>query len=248
MLYPNELERYNRNICIKEIGLDGQEKLKRAKVLVIGAGGLGSPALMYLAGAGVGTIGIVDNDEVSLSNLNRQIIHNTEKIFLNKAISAKKTINTINPEINVIAYPMLLTEDNIEELISEYDFILDCVDNFQAKFLINDYCVKARKPFCYGGVLKFEGQALTYVPDQGPCFRCIFEDIPSPDEIQTADKVGIIGAVAGVIGSIQALEAIKYIIGNGNLLTGRMFIFDGLKTETRIVKLPKSTNDCICNL
>ena len=179
MLYPNELERYNRNICIKEIGLDGQEKLKKAKVLVIGAGGLGSPALMYLAGAGVGTIGIVDNDEVSLSNLNRQIIHNTEKITLNKAISAKKTINTINPEINVIAYPIRLTEDNIEELISEYDFILDCVDNFQSKFLINDYCVKARKPFCYGGVLKFEGQALTYVPDKGPCFRCIFEDIPS---------------------------------------------------------------------
>ncbi|MBQ5676155.1 MAG: HesA/MoeB/ThiF family protein [Lachnospiraceae bacterium] len=246
MFNSNELERYDRNFCINEIGTEGQIKLKKAKILVIGAGGLGSPALMYLASAGVGTIGIVDDDDVSLSNLNRQIAHNTKRINLNKAISAKETLSSINPEIKIIAYPIHLTENNIEELINQYDFVLDCVDNFETKFLINDACVKAQKPFSYGGVLGFEGQTLTYNPNQGPCFRCIFEDIPSPDEVKTAAEVGILGAIAGVIGSIQALEAIKYIIGNGNLLEGRIFIFDGLNLQTRIAKLPKATPGCIC--
>lgn len=241
-----ELSRYERQFCMDEIGTKGQERLKNARVLVVGAGGLGSPAAFYLAGAGVGTIGIVDEDIVGLSNLNRQILHGGTRIGRNKAKSAKETLQELNDQIVVEAFPTRLTEKNISILLKNYDFVLDCVDNYKTRFLINDACVKEKKPFCHGGVLRFEGQVFTYVPGEGPCFRCIFEEEPDAESIATADQVGILGATAGVIGSIQALEAIKYILGKGNLLTGRMFIFDGLGMESRIVKFPKASASCIC--
>lgn len=238
------MERYNRQLIIKEIGEEGQRKLGKAKVLVVGAGGLGSPALMYLAGAGIGTIGIVEADDISESNLNRQIIHHTEDIGKSKAMSAKAAVLALNDTINVKTYPYFLTQENAELIIGEYDFVLDCVDNFETKFLINDTCVTLGKPFCHAGVLRFEGQVLTYVPGRGPCYRCIFEDIPEKGTVLESVDVGILGAIAGVIGSVQALEAIKYIAGIGELLTGRMFILDGLNMRPRIVTISKSSPEC----
>lgn len=243
-LNDNYIDRYDRHIVIKAIKREGQEKLHRAKVLVIGAGGLGSPVIMYLAAAGVGTIGIADNDCVELSNLQRQIAHNESRLGVSKAESAAHTAELINRHINVITYPVRLTPDNISDIISGYDFIIDAVDNFSTKFLINDACVIAGKPFCHGGVTGFGGQAMTYVPDEGPCYRCIFEEIPEKGSVPDCRQEGIIGAVAGVIGSIQALEAVKYVTGAGNLLTGRMLVFDGLNMKFRNVVFEKPSPGC----
>lgn len=243
----NKMERYGRQLIIKEIGPVGQEKLKNARVLIVGAGGLGSPAAFYLAGAGVGTIGIIDADVISESNLNRQILHASKDIGRSKVDSAKEAILRLNPSIQVNVYEELFTEENASELVRPYDFILDCVDNFETKFLINDVCVREKKPFSHAGVIRFQGQALTYVPGQGPCYRCIFEDVPEKGSVLEAAEAGVLGAVVGVLGSIQALEAIKYITGIGELLTGRMFIIDGLSMQTRIAKFPKATKGCICD-
>ena len=239
-----EMERYERQIILPEVGLDGQKKLKEAKVLLIGAGGLGSPAALYLAAAGVGTIGIADADEVSLSNLNRQILHTTDGVGMNKAQSAKEHLKERNEHVNIITYPYWVTPDNISALIEDYDFILDCADNFETKFLINDACVIAKKPFCHAGVIRFEGQVLTYVPGKGPCYRCIFEEVPEPGSIPHCSQIGVMGAAAGVLGCVQALEAIKYILSAGELLTGKMFIFDGLTMKSRIAKFPSPSEDC----
>lgn len=244
MLSRDELDRYNRQIIIDGIGIEGQEKLKKAKVLVVGAGGLGSPVLLYLAGAGIGTIGIVDADDVSCSNLQRQIIHTSGNEGINKTISAKEMINKLNSNVNVEVYPYFLNEKNARELFNSYDFIIDAVDNFETKFLINDVCVKMEKPFCYAGVLAFYGQVMTYVPGDYPCFRCLFEEVPEQESVPTSLEVGIIGAIAGVIGSIQAMEAIKYFTNMGELLTGRMFIMDGLSMETKIVKIKSKNKYC----
>lgn len=241
------MERYHRQLIIDEIGPSGQEKLNNAKVLIIGAGGLGSPAAYYLAGAGVGTIGIIDADVISESNLNRQILHAAKDIGRSKVESAREAILRLNDQIDVKTYPYLFTEENGQELVREYDFILDCVDTFESKFLINDVCVTEKKPFCHAGVIRFQGQVLTYVPGQGPCYRCIFEDVPEQGTAMEPSKVGIIGAIAGVIGSVQALEVIKYVLGIGELLTGRMYILDGLAMQTRIAKFPKATPGCICS-
>ena len=206
-LTDEQLERYSRHIILREIGVRGQKKLLAAKVLIIGAGGLGAPAAMYLAAAGVGTIGIADCDNVELSNLQRQIIHKTADIGKPKVQSAAETI----------------------------------------KELINDACVLGRKPFCHAGILRFEGQLMTYVPGQGPCYRCIFEAPPPKDAVPSCREAGVIGAMAGIIGSMQALEAVKYITGQGELLTGAMLVFDGLKMEWRRVKLPQHVPACpIC--
>lgn len=237
-----EVKRYDRQIILPQVGVDGQEKLKNAKVLIIGAGGLGSPVALYLAGAGVGKIGIVDADTVDISNLQRQIIHSTDTLSENKAMSAKRRISALNPEVEVTAYPEDLTPENAEEIIKNYDFIIDAVDNFESKFLINDTCVLLKKPFCHAGILRFEGQVMTYIPGEFPCYRCIFDDIP--ENIPNCGQAGIIGAVAGIIGSIQALEAIKYILGVGQLLTGKIFIVDGLSMKTRIAEFPAKNKNC----
>lgn len=243
-LSNEEINRYDRQIILPQVGSDGQRKLKNAKVLIIGAGGLGSPAALYLAGAGIGTIGIMDADAVSISNLQRQIIHNTENVNQNKAESAKLALQKLNNKITVNAYSYFLTAENAEEIINKYDFIIDAADNFETKFLINDVCVLQKKPFCYAGVMRFEGQVMTYVPGKYPCYRCIFEEIPESGTVTNCSQAGIIGAVAGIIGSIQALEAIKYILGIGELLIGKMFIIDGLSMETRIARFAVKNKNC----
>lgn len=245
MAFSNEqLERYSRHIILKEIGVKGQKKLLNAKVLIIGAGGLGAPCAMYLAAAGVGTIGIADADEVDLSNLQRQIIHATEDVGKPKVQSAKETINKMNPDVTVNTYHEFVSSENITEIIKDYDFIIDGTDNFPAKFLINDACVMARKPFCHAGIIRFEGQLMTYVPGQGPCYRCVFKNPPPKDAVPTCKQAGVIGAMGGIIGSLQAMEAIKYITGTGDLLTGYLLTFNAIKMEFRKIKLPKPNGKC----
>ncbi|MCC8169282.1 MAG: HesA/MoeB/ThiF family protein, partial [Oscillospiraceae bacterium] len=223
-----ELERYSRHIILKGVGVKGQKALLSSSVLVVGAGGLGSPAIMYLAASGVGHIGIADFDEVALSNLQRQIIHKTDTVGFAKVLSARAAVKAINPSVKTAIYENGVTPDNIDEIISKYDFIIDGTDSFSAKFLINDACVRNRKPFCYGGIKEFSGQLMTYVPGKSPCLRCIFGDVPPDDGCESCSAVGVIGTLPGIIGSLQALEAQKYIIGAGELLTGQMLIFDGL--------------------
>ena len=213
MAFTNEqLERYSRHIILKEVGAKGQKKLLNASVLIIGAGGLGAPAAMYLAAAGVGTIGIVDADEVDLSNLQRQIIHTTADIGKAKVKSAKETMQAINPDITVNTYRTFVTSENVMELIKDYDFIIDGTDNFSAKFLINDACVMAKKPFSHAGIIRFKGQLMTYVPGGGPCYRCVFKNPPPKDAVPTCKQAGVIGAMGGVIGSLQSMVVVKYII------------------------------------
>lgn len=249
MEFSNEqLERYSRNIILKEVGTIGQTKLLEAKVLVIGTGGLGSPAAMYLAAAGIGTIGLVDPDVVELSNLQRQIIHSTKDVGRPKVISGKETINNLNPDVEVVTYEEWVSSANITDIIKDrdYDFVIDATDNFPAKFLINDACVLLQKPFSHAGVRQFYGQTLTYVPGKGPCYRCVFLNPPlvkaSPDR---AEK-GVLGVIPGVIGTIQATEAIKYLLGIGELLTGKLLVFDALDMEFRKVEIAARTNCIVC--
>ena len=248
MAFSNEqLERYSRHIILKEVGAKGQKKLLNGKVLIIGAGGLGAPAAMYLAAAGIGTIGIADADEVELSNLQRQIIHGTEDLGKAKVQSAKETIERMNPDVTVHTYRTFVDSKNILELIKDYDFIIDGTDNFPAKFLINDACVMAGKPFSHAGIIRFKGQLMTYVPGQGPCYRCVFKNPPPKDAVPTCKQAGVIGAMGGVIGSLQAMEAIKYILGVGDLLTGYLLTYVALTMEFRKFKLTKHVPDCpIC--
>lgn len=249
MAFTNEqLERYSRHIILKEIGVKGQKKLLNGKVLIIGAGGLGAPAALYLAAAGVGTIGIVDADEVDLSNLQRQVIHTTNDIGKLKVESASETMQAINPDIQVNTYHEFVTSDNIMDLIKDYDFIMDGTDNFPAKFLINDACVMANKPFSHAGIIRFKGQLTTVVPGEGPCYRCIFKEPPPKDAVPTCKEAGVIGAMGGVIGSLQAMEAIKYLTGTGELLTGYLLTYDALKMEFHKIKLPPRGNGCaVCS-
>ncbi|MCD8105221.1 MAG: molybdopterin-synthase adenylyltransferase MoeB [Lachnospiraceae bacterium] len=239
-----QLERYSRHIILKEIGVKGQKKLLNAKVLIIGAGGLGAPAAMYLAAAGVGTIGIADADEVDLSNLQRQIIHSTEDLGKAKVLSAKETMNRMNPDVQVNTYRTFVSAENIMDLIRDYDFIIDGTDNFPAKFLINDACVMAGKPFSHAGIIRFKGQLMTYVPGKGPCYRCVFKNPPPKDAVPTCRQAGVIGAMGGVIGSLQAMEAIKYITEVGDLLTGYLLTFDAIKMNFRKIRLPKADGSC----
>ena len=249
MAFTNEqLERYSRHIILKEIGVKGQKKLLNAKVLIIGAGGLGAPAALYLAAAGVGTIGIVDADVVDLSNLQRQVIHTTNDIGKDKVLSAAETMRAINPDVNVITYKDFVSSYNIMDLIQDYDFIIDGTDNFPAKFLINDACVMAKKPFSHAGIIRFKGQLTTVVPGEGPCYRCIFKNPPPKDAVPTCKQAGVIGAMGGVIGSLQAMEAVKYITGVGDLLVGYLLTYDALKMEFHKIKLPARGDGCaVCS-
>ena len=247
-LTDEQIERYSRHIILKEVGAKGQRKLLNAKVLIVGAGGLGAPAAMYLAAAGVGTIGIVDADDVDLSNLQRQIIHQTADIGKAKVKSAKETINAMNPDVTVNTYREFLTSENIMDIIKDYDFIIDGTDNFPAKFLINDACVMAKKPFSHAGIIRFRGQLTTIVPGKGPCYRCIFKEPPPKDAVPTCKQAGVIGAMGGVIGSLQAMEAVKYITGVGELLVGYLLTYDALKMEFHKIKLPPRGDGCaVCS-
>jgi len=226
MFTEDQIERYSRHIILKEVGGKGQKRLLEGKVLIIGAGGLGSPAGLYLAAAGVGTIGIADADVVDISNLQRQVIHHTPDLGKPKVISAKEKMEAINPEVKVNTYQSWVRADNIANIIRDYDFVIDGTDNFAAKFLINDACVLAGKPYSHGGILHFIGQTMTVLPGQSPCYRCIFPEPPPPGAIPTCAQAGVIGVLPAVIGSIQATEAIKFLLGVGKLLTGRLLVYD----------------------
>lgn len=241
MLTDIQREIYSRNLPLKGMGEEGQQKLFDARVLVVGAGGLGSPALLYMAAAGVGTLGIVDSDCVDYSNLQRQILHSRNGLGLFKADSAAERIKALNPDTKTILYKERLTEKNAESIFDGYDFVLDCTDNFQTKFLINDVCVGMKKPFCHGGVMKYGGQCFTYLPEK-PCLRCLLEKVPK--DAPTAVSEGILGAAAGLLGCVQAMEAIKYILGLGDLLTGRLFVFDGFSCSFRVINTGEPRADC----
>ena len=242
-LTQEQAQRYSRQIMLREIGETGQHNLACAKVLIVGAGGLGSPAAMYLAAAGIGRIGIADPDVVDLSNLQRQILHTTNDIGKAKVDSAKSTMQSINPDVEIKTYHEKIDSDTIRDILSDYDFVLDATDNFASKYLINDACVLADKPFTYAGLLRFEGQLMTVLPHRTPCYRCVF-----PTQPPRSAKTGVVGATAGVIGSLQALEAIKYITGAGELMTGRLLIFDALTAEFHTLKLPARGDGCaVCS-
>lgn len=245
MIFSEEqLERYSRHFVLREIGVSGQKKLLNAKVLVIGAGALGSAALMYLAAAGVGTIGIADYDCVELSNLQRQIIHRTENVGIPKTVSAEQTLKEINPDVSVILHSIQVSADNIEELIRPYDFVIDGTDRFETKFLINDACVLLKKPYSHAGAVLFGGQTMTYVPNGGPCLRCLLGSVPPHEQNVSCSEAGVLGTVTGVLGSIQAAEAIKYLLGIGELLNGRILSINALSMEIHIAKIAMSDPHC----
>lgn len=246
-LSNEQLERYARHIILKDVGVKGQKKLLASKVLIIGAGGLGSPAALYLAAAGVGTIGIADADAVDLSNLQRQVIHTTADIGKPKVDSAKETMEAINPDVHVVTYHEFLYSENIADIVREYDFVLDGTDNFAAKFLINDACVMQGVPFCHAGIIRFEGQLMTWVPGADvPCYRCVFHEPPPKDAVPTCRQAGVIGAMAGVIGCLQAMEAVKYLTGAGELLTGHILVYNALDNEFRKIRIPRDKHCAVC--
>jgi len=241
-----QIQRYSRHILLPEVGGKGQEKLLSSKVLIIGAGGLGSPAAFYLAAAGVGTIGLIDGDVVDLSNLQRQIIHYTPDLNKPKVISAREKIEALNPDVNVKTYHALLTSKNARELFSEYDVIIDGTDNFPAKFLANDAAIFTGKPLIHGGILRFVGQTITIIPRKTTCYRCIFNSPPPPGLIPTCQEAGVIGVLAGVIGTIQATEAIKLLLNIGEPLTDRLLTFDARNMEFREIKVKKNPRCPVC--
>lgn len=242
-----QLERYSRHIILQDIGIEGQAKINAAKVLIIGAGGLGAPAALYLAAAGVGTIGIADADRVDLSNLQRQVIHFTGDIGRPKVESAAEKMRAINPEIKITTYYEFLQAANISQIITDYDFVIDGTDNFAAKFLINDACVMAGKPFSHGGILRFDGQTMTVVPGKSACYRCVFPAPPPPGAVPTCSQAGVLGAVAGILGTIQATEALKFATGVGTLLTNALLIFDAKVMSFRKVDIRRNKNCPLCS-
>ncbi len=238
-----QLERYSRHIILKDVGIQGQAKLLQAKVLIIGAGGLGAPIAFYLAAAGVGEIGIVDNDVVDLSNLQRQIIHFTADVDSPKVESAKAKMLAINPDIKVNTHSLFINHENVRELIRDYDFIVDGTDNFGTKFLINDACILENKPYSHGGILRFTGQTMTVEPKKSACYRCVFREPPPANSVPTCSQAGVLGAIAGMLGTMQATETLKWITGVGNLLTDQLLSFDAKTMDFRKVTL-KRQHDC----
>lgn len=243
-LSNEEKERYQRQILLKELSVNGQEKLKESSCLVIGAGGLGSPVCFYLAAAGIGRIGVMDGDRLEPSNLNRQIIHKSSDLGELKAKSAKDKMLELNPNIKVEAYCEFLTYENADEILKDYDFVVDATDNFESKFLINEVCVRNNKAFVYAGIFNFKGQIMTVLPHKSPCLRCIFSKDALLKENNAVERKATVGAVAGVLGCLEALEAIKYLANIGDLLTGKMLVIDGLNMEVRKITLPERTSDC----
>jgi len=242
-----QIERYSRHIILKEVGGVGQEKLLASKVLIVGAGGLGTPAAMYLAAAGIGTIGLIDADNVDITNLQRQVIHFTADVGKPKVDSAKSKLQAINPDVNVKTYKEWARADNIRQIIREYDFLLDGTDNFAAKFLINDACYFERKPFSHAGILRFDGQLITVLPGQTACYRCIFETMPPAGAVPTCSQAGVLGVLAGVIGSLQATEAIKYILGLGSLLTNSLLTYNALDMKFRKININRNPRCVLCS-
>lgn len=245
VLTPEQVTRYSRHIIMPQVGPVGQRKLMEAKVLVVGAGGLGSPASVYLALAGVGTLGIVDFDVVDLSNLQRQILHQADDVGRPKVESARQTITRYNPEVQVIAHPQPFTSENAMEIISQYDIVVNGADNFATRYLVNDAAYLCAKPLVDGAVLLFEGQAAVFLPGQG-CYRCLFPAPPPPGVVPSCAEAGVLGVLPGVIGCIEAIEAVKLILGIGESLAGRLLIFDALTMEFRQVKIRRDPKCPLC--
>ena len=245
-LTRDQILRYSRHLIMPEVGIEGQQKLKDAGILLIGAGGLGSPLGLYLAAAGVGRLGIVDFDTVDFTNLQRQIIHRTEDVGRLKVESAKERINAINPEVEVKTFNTRISRENIMELIAPYDVVIDGTDNFPTRYLVNDACVFKKKPNVYGSIFRFDGQATVFYPFKGPCYRCLYPEPPPPGMVPSCAEGGVLGVLPGTIGLIQATEAIKLIIGKGEPLIGRLLLYNALKMEFREVKLQRSLDCPVC--
>jgi adenylyltransferase/sulfurtransferase len=245
----DELERYSRHIILPEVGGAGQQRLKTARVLVIGAGGLGSPLLLYLAAAGIGTLGIVDDDTVSVSNLQRQVLHGTEDVGRKKTESAAVAIAGLNPHVRVIEHTERLTPQNADALIGAYDLVADGSDNFDTRFLVNDTCYRLKKTLVTAAILRFDGQLSTFKPWQGaphPCYRCVFPEPPPAGSVPACSEAGVLGALGGVMGSLQALEVVKELLDLGDSLSGRLLLYDALRGDVRTVKLRRDPACKLC--
>jgi adenylyltransferase/sulfurtransferase len=241
-----QIRRYSRQIILSQVGGRGQKKLLSSKVLVVGAGGLGSPAALYLAAAGVGTLGLVDFDAVDLSNLHRQILHHTGDVGRRKTESAAATLRALNPDVSLELHRERLTAENCLELLEPYDVIVEGSDNFPTKYLVNDACVLLGKPLVLGAVYQFEGQAAVFHADGGPCYRCIFPEPPPPGAVPSCQEAGVLGVVPGIIGSIQAAEALKLLLGIGEILSGRLLVFDALHMSFMDVEMKRDTHCPVC--
>lgn len=245
-LSPDELLRYARHLTLPEVGVSGQQKLKAARVLLVGAGGLGSPAALYLAAAGVGTIGIVDADVVDASNLQRQVLHDTPSIGELKVESARRRMNALNPFVTVEPINERLTSSNAREIVSRYDIILDGSDNFPTRYLVNDACVLEHKPFAYGSIFRFEGQLSLFGMPEGPCYRCLFADPPDPELVPSCIEAGVLGVLPGLVGTLQALEVLKWIIGTGTSASGRLLLIDAHDLRFREIAVPRDPACAVC--
>ncbi|HET9885164.1 MAG TPA: HesA/MoeB/ThiF family protein [Candidatus Binatia bacterium] len=246
-LTTEQIERYSRQILVPDFGGKGQIRLRQGRILIIGAGGLGSPSAFYLAAAGAGTLGLIDADNVELSNLQRQILHATADLGKAKVESGKETLTQLNPDVEVITYPVRLDSDNIDEIFSQYQFIIDGSDNFETKFLVNDAAVRLKKAYSHAGIVRWQGQTMTVIPGKTACYRCLFKEPPAPAEILNCQQSGILGAVAGTIGSIQATEAIKYLIGfEEGLLTDRLLTYDARAMKFHNIEVRKDPDCAAC--
>ena len=245
VLTPEQVTRYSRHIIMAQVGSAGQRKILGAKVLIVGAGGLGSPVALYLALAGIGTIGLVDFDVVDLSNLQRQILHQNDDVGRPKVQSARETLNSYNPDVNVITHEMPLTSQNALEIVSQYDIVVNGADNFPARYLVNDACVFLKKPLVDGSILLFEGQATVYLPGKG-CYRCLFPKPPPPGLVPSCADAGVLGALCGLVGSIQATETLKLILGAGESLNGRLLVIDALTMEIRQLRIRRDPDCVVC--
>ncbi|HXL35065.1 MAG TPA: molybdopterin-synthase adenylyltransferase MoeB [Gemmatimonadales bacterium] len=245
-LSHEEILRYSRHLILPDVGVEGQQKLKAARVLLVGAGGLGSPAALYLAAAGVGTLGLVDFDVVDKTNLQRQILHGTSTVGLSKLESASARIHDLNPNVRVETFETRLTSENALDIIREFDIVADGTDNFPTRYLVNDACVLLDKPNVYGSIFRFEGQASVFYARRGPCYRCLYAEPPPPGLVPSCAEGGVLGVLPGIIGSIQAMETIKLILGAGEPLIGRLVLFDALRLEFRELKLEKDPDCPVC--
>ncbi len=247
-LSPEEFKRYSRHLVMPEVTLAGQQRLRAARILCVGAGGLGSPASLYLAAAGIGALGLVDDDVVSLSNLQRQVLYATDDVGEPKGVMAARRLQETNPHVNIEIHETRLVADNVMDLIGGYDLVVDGSDNFPTRYLVNDACVLLGKPLVYGSVLRFAGQVSLFDSARGPCYRCLFPEPPAPGTVPSCAEGGVLGVLPGIIGSLQALEAIKWIIGTGETLTGRLLLFEGLGLDFREVRLAKDPECPVCGL
>ena len=247
VLTPEQIKRYSRHIMLPEVGEKGQGKLLDARVLCLGAGGLGSPSALYLAAAGVGTIGIVDDDVVDESNLQRQVLHNVERLGMPKVESARKTLQALNPDVKVVPHQARLTSENIMEILDQYDLVVDGADNFPTRYLLNDAALKMGKPVVHASIFRFEGQVTTFLPFDGPCYRCLYPEPPPAGMAPSCQEAGVLGVLPGMIGTLQANEALKIILGQGDTLSGRLLVLDALGTKFRNLKLRRDPECKVCS-